>query len=373
MPHKPEYAQRLLRELDLPDHAERILESPKYWDPGFAEVYFDHCEEVLFHDPGAARRLAEIALRLAHSLPEGRGSLPRNQDLLVRACWINGSYWRKVGLPKYAESPYKKALGIKGISNSVRATLYLNLAVLRASQKRFNEAEQLVDRAEKIHQAEGDSKGVGHALSIRGYIYNESGRFADAVPQLGKALSTINPHLDPECGRFHYSATHNLGYAISQCPSPRALGDAQIQLHRARKTIGARRRSVPRYKLYWVEGKALVKLGSTKIGERRFTYAHKGLLELHAFSEAALVELDISVIYRDEGRWDELEELAAKSFERFQELSAGEEALAALSLWLRAVRKRNLEDEILVKVRSTLEEQASCLPPQGTVRRRRRL
>ena len=372
MAHNTEYAQRLLRELDLPANAVQILENPKYADPGFADAYYEHCEEVLFHAPEDALKLAGFALRLAYLLPEGTDPESRqtHQELFVRAYWIMGSAYRKFGRMAEAEGPYRKALRIKGISDSVKAALYLRLAVLRVSQKRYGDALKLIDQAEAIYRAAKDSKGLGHVFITRGYTYNESGRFAEAVPEFTRALSKINPHLDPESGRFHYSATHNLGFAIAECPSPEAVGIAQVHIRKARGLLGGQRRSVPRYKLYWIEGKALIKLGSTQLGERRFLRALKGLLTLGALFEAALVCLDLSGLLRDEERWDELGVVARDTFDRFEQLSADSEAIAALSLWMGAVKARQLGDTLISEVRAQLSDRMRRQPPAGTVRRR---
>ncbi|MCP3959935.1 MAG: tetratricopeptide repeat protein [bacterium] len=278
LPHNTEYAQRLLRELDLPGNAEQILENPKYADPGFAAAFYEHCEEVLFHSPEDALKLAKVALRLAHSLPEGTGPEGKRKhlELFVKACWIVGSAYRKFGRTNEAEGPYRKALGIAGISDAIKAALYLRLAILRVSQQRYEDALKLIDQAERIYRSEKDSKGLGHAFATRGYTYNESGRFAEAISQFTRALSAIDPHLDPESGRFHYSATHNVGFAISQCRSPEAIGAAQIHIREARRLLGDRRRSVPRYKLYWYRRESPDQARINAVGRTSFTPRTQG-------------------------------------------------------------------------------------------------
>ncbi len=59
MAHTKKHAQKLLRE--KPKDPEELLARPHYWDPQFLAVYLEHCDEVLFHDPQAGLKLADVA------------------------------------------------------------------------------------------------------------------------------------------------------------------------------------------------------------------------------------------------------------------------------------------------------------------------
>ena len=85
--------------------------------------------------------------------------------------------------------------------------------------------------------------------------------------------------------------------------------------------------------------------------EKLFEKARKGFLALDAVYESALATLDLSGLLYVQGRWAELEVYAREAFERFREVAADEEALAALKLWLEAVEQKTLGNELLNEVR----------------------
>ncbi len=103
-------------------------------------------------------------------------------------------------------------------------------------------------------------------------------------------------------------------------------------------------------------------------GELRLRKALAGFLKFQVPYEIALVTLDLSALLRFQKRWAELEELSADTFRRFQELREDAEALAALKLWLDAVRSRSLSEELISEVKTALEVR---MRRQGTAGRRR--
>ena len=357
MPLSLDYAKRLLAKVDLKKNPQVVLERPSYWDETPCRLYFEACEELIYQDPEAALKAAEIAPRLAAALPEEDSSegRRRHRDSLIRAYCILGSAYRAVGRPTEAWHPLSRALQVarKEISSKARAMLYRRIAYLKAGQKELEEALKFAEKAKKV--SDGPNY-LGAAYTVRGYVHTKLGRFSKAVRDFGKALSVLDPRKDSssESKRVQYAAVHNLVYAISQSPSPESLGDARFYLRQARKLVPAHRRSLPRYQLYWVEGLILIKLGLGRRGERLLHRARAGFVEVGACFELALIGLSISELFRDEGRWSELQELSAATFHQFKELSADAEAIAALKLWKEAVEGQKLEDKLLSEVGATL-------------------
>ncbi len=370
MAHTEKHARRLLSELEphLPGEAERVLESRSYWDPGFYDLFLEYTEELIFRDPQAGLEVARNAVRLAHTLAEGDTPESRkaHQTRLVRAFGVLGSAYRAAGHPNTAEEQFRAALRLcrnSGFPASVQADLYWRLAVLRAYQKRFDEALKLAADSLKLFRAEGDHCGEGIALTTSGTILAIARRFSQAVSTLSETLGTYK--LPP---RAEYSATQNLGGALSQADNP-DLDTALNHLHRAKQMLGPRR-SVQKSKLHWIEGMIFLRRGSAFIerGEQRLRKALMGFLKFQVPYEIALVSLDLSTLLRFQKRWFELEELAADTYLRFQELREDAEALAALGLWHDAVQSRSLSEELISEVKATLEAR---MRRQGTRRRRR--
>ncbi len=371
MAHTQKHARRLLSELEphLPDGAERVLESRSYWDPGFFDLFLEYTEELIFREPQAGLEVARVTARLVHTLPEGQTAKSRRQHRarIVRAYAVEGSAYRVTGRPDSAEERFRAAARLcRGIGGprSARAELCWRRAELRADQKRYDDALRLTAESVKLYQAAGDLEGVGVALAIRGLVYALDRCFVEAVSTFSEALGTYK--LPP---RAEYSVTHNLGCALSEADNP-DLTMAENHLHRAKQMLGPRR-SVQKSKLHWIEGMIFLRRGSAFVerGEQRLRKALAGFLKFQVPYEIALVSLDLSALLRFQKRWAELEELAADTHRRFRELREDGEALAALNLWLDAVRSRSLSEELISEVKSTLE---SRMRREGVARCRRK-
>ncbi len=369
MAHTQKHARRLFSELEpqLPGGVERALESRSYWDPGFFGLFLEYTEELIFREPQAGLEVAQVAIRLVHSLPEGQTPKSRREHRtrLVRAYAVVGSACRVTRRLDSAEEQFRTAARLcrgAGVPRAARAELCWRRAELCADQKRYDEALKLTSDALRLYRAAGDLQGAGVALAIRGMVYALDRCFAEAVATLSEALGTYR--LPP---RAEYSATHNLGCALSEADNP-DLALAENHLHRAKQMLGPRR-SVQKSRLHWLEGMIFLRRGSAFVerGEQRLRKALAGFLKFQVPYEIALVSLDLSALLRFQKRWLELEELAADTCRRFQELREDGEALAALKLWLDAVRSRSLSEELISEVKSTLEGR---MRREGVARRR---
>lgn len=137
MAHKFDYARRLLRE--LPKQPEKLLRTTKYADPTFLSLFFEHLDEMIFHDPQKALPWTEIAPDLALMAPEEDGPEGRqvNREQLVMAWVIVGGARRSCSDYSSANDAYLKATKIKeseAIGPIVRACSEYRLSYLRCCQ-----------------------------------------------------------------------------------------------------------------------------------------------------------------------------------------------------------------------------------------------
>ncbi len=285
-------------------------------------------------------------------MPKGDGPRKQRQhrETLVKAHAVLAAALRTIGRTDAAESEYELALKIAdsaAISPSARAHLNHRLAVLRTSQKRFAEALALVEEAVELFRREGDDLGLAEALAKRGYVLNEAGRFAEAIPHHGEALRLAGEALrragrrrqPPAAVRVHSAARVNLVDALAQS-SPDSASRAIGLIRAAFRELRGIRRCRERHFCQWIEGKAWLRQGFRRRAAQAFEVAHRGFVRLDAPREIALVSLDLAAEYRHARRWKELEALAADTFDRFRELCGDFEAIAALSLWVDAVQAR---------------------------------
>ncbi len=371
MAHTKKHAQKLLR--DMPEDPEELLARPNYWDPQFLEVYFEHCDEVLFDDPRAGLKLAEVALRLALAALEpdpGGDATPEtkkppadaeqlrwSRELQVRSYVTHASALRATGQLGAAEATYGTArrLAEDGIRPSEEARLKIRLAVLRIDQHKLDEAHELCQEAIEVYESAKDRRRLATAYTILGLAQCTAGDFYEAIESFGEVLA--NPAADE---RASHAAVFNLAYAFTHSTDPGAVVTAQRWIAKARKAIRNQRRTLLRNKLTLIEGKLYLKLGLDRHAERLFRRARNGFMNLGAPFELAMASLDLSTVLHREERWPEFEEMAAETYNRFRELSADTEATAALSLWMDGARTRKLKAKVIAEVSEKVQKRSSC-------------
>ncbi len=354
MPHSTKHAKRLLSELALPEDVRRVVQHPSYWDPQFFKLFVDRCEEQIFREPRVGLQLAAVLPDLALLLPEGHTALERlaHREQLARAHAILGGAYRATNQLDQAEKPYRRALKLaQTCSPTIQADVSQRLAILRASQKRFAEASKLAKRAADFFRNEQRFIDLSGALAAQAFALVEARRFSDALAVASEALCYSDPKVNP---RVHYSATHNFAYAAIHSSDLDAISRAYDAIREARRQITHHRKSIPKFKLYWVEGILLQKLFATRRAEMLFEKARLGFLELGAVYECAVATLDLSGLLFLDGHWKELEEVAREAFITFCDVEADEETVTALRLWLTAIERQHLESALLANVRETV-------------------
>ncbi len=365
MAHPLPYARRLIRQLPA-DPSSMLLESKSYRDPTFIVLYLEQCDEVVFRDPRKGLRWAKPALELVLSFdeqatPETSAVLKRT--LVVRAYATLGSACRATCAFADADAAYQKALAIvraEEIPSVDEANVNVRLAVLRSCQEKGDEALKLVDKAILVYRKH-KHQSLGDALAIRGYILNTTRDYPQAIECLHEALEISEPRKSsPAAQRVYYAASHELAYVVAHTSSIGDLGSAIKAANHARSLIQHLRDSPYKAALDWIVGKAALRLGSTRLAERKYQAARHEFIRLKLPYQLALLGLDISVLYCQEGRWQELEDLAAETYQYFRTLSGNTAALGSLRLWLDAIRAQDLTDKVIEEVQTTLESQVNC-------------
>ena len=365
MPHTLHYARKLVRQLPS-DPSTVLLERRSYLDETFIRLYLQTCDEHIFRDPWKGLRWAKPAPGLAldyeaYFTPETSEVVKRS--LVVRSYAALGSAHRATNGLEDADAAYRMALEIvdsEDLPGVEKANVDHRLAVLRMCQERGEEALALIDGATTVYRRIGHSN-LGDALAIRGYILNEAREFTKAIECLREALEISEPKKRTKAARrVHYAATHELAYAVAHTSNIDDLGDAIKAANHAKSRIRHHRESPHKAALDWIVGRAALRLGSTRLAERRYKSARHEFIRLRLPYELALLDLDISVLYCQEGRWEELEKVAAETYQYFRTYSGSTSGLAALTLWLNAVRAQNLTENVVDEVRAELQSQGRC-------------
>jgi tetratricopeptide (TPR) repeat protein len=324
------------------------------------ETFFDFveaCNELTFENPKEGLELARHAPALAEKVAPGS---KRPALIHMTAYAVLGSAFRAVGNYRDADKAFATAaLHSKTLSDLERAELKRRMTYLRLDQRRVDEARELIDEAIGSYRQDGDLKNrhfLGCCYLARGNIHCETGSMGLAVVDYTESLNHIQLKRDP---KVYYSAVHNLAVALADCRDREALDRALQSLREAQQRVPYRGRHMAKFKLKWLMGLIYTVFGLTRHAVRLLYRARDGLIELGAAYEVALISLDLALVYLDECRpaW-EIEALAAETHRLFRDLSADQEALAALAIWRKAAAEKELTHQIVRTVRATVAERS---------------
>lgn len=358
-----EHIKRLVRELDLPDQADLVIQRSKYWSPAFCWLYFEKCDELIFDDGLAGLQAAEVGPELVALVGRFGQDLEPCPPLELRALGVLGSALRAVGDLARSDRTYLSGLRLlkrEPVPEADKANFLFRLAVLRSLQNRMEEALRLANWSLKAYRESSAAirrRHLGEALTIRGHLYGLVGRTAAAMKDWSEALSCTDPRLRP---RVHHCASHNLAYClvVKGAIDSRSLARVESHLSRARKFLSKRPRSKQKLRLVWLQGIIMMRFGSIRRGEAALTSARRGFIEMEAAFEFSLVSLDLGrYLYRNR-ELAKLKALAVETQQLFRTLCADQQANGALALWKDAILARTVSTEAFSSAWQTVQRRA---------------
>ena len=358
-----EHIKRLIREIDLPDQADLVVQRSKYWTPAFCWLYFEKCDELIFDDSHAGLQAAEVGpelVALVSRFSLEPGPFPHLQ---LRALGVLGSAFRATGDLAQAEETYRAGLQLlerEQVSKADRANFLFRLAVLRSVQNRMDEARHLADGSVRIYRESNEpirQRHLGEALTIRGHLHGLVGNNAAAMKDWSEALSCTDPRTRP---RIHHCASHNLAYSLVEkgAIDSRSLSVVESHLTKARKFLSKRPRSKQKSRLLWLQGIIMMRFGSTRRGEAALKTARRSFLEMDASFEFALVSLDLGRYLYRSLELGKLNALAIETQQLFTTLCADPTANQALAIWKEAVLARTVSIEGFAAAWQSVQQRA---------------
>jgi tetratricopeptide (TPR) repeat protein len=307
--------------------------------------------EAWFTDPARAVELAELAVVIAGRLDVdhyGAGLVEESRALawahLGNASRIASDLRRAEEALQTAESHLERSGG----DALVEAQILSFKASLRNSQGRFDEASGLLDQVIAIYRAAKDRHLEGKTLIKKGMTLGYSGRFAEATRLLRRGLSRIDPAEEP---RLLVSARHNLTLYLEESGQHREALSALEATRGLYLELGERMHLV---RLRWLEGKIARGLGRLDEAEAALREARDAFVERGIGFDAALVSLDLAMVYVQRGETAEIRRLAAEMVPIFESRDVHQEALAALLLVRRAAEAEELNLTLLQRVATFL-------------------
>lgn len=309
---------------------------------GLCQLLLKKSIEAAFEDPALAVRLANLAVRASVQLGEAYDPY-WVMDLRARALAHLGNARRVLGELESAEEAFREARAWLAASTTgnlrVRAEILSFESSLRRAQRRLGEALELIEGALTLYRESGDATGIGKCILKKGKILEEMGRFDEAIALLQEV--EIGPR---QASQLLAYARFNLLVCLTRSGRE---DEAERLLPEVRLLFGDAMPPLNRIRLRWTEG--LIDLGMNRPGpaEAAFREVQREFLDRGMGYDAALVSLDLALLYVREGETTALKRLALELMPVFTSREIHREATAALLVFQHACEEERASTDLV--------------------------
>ena len=317
----------------------------------------ERSREAWFSDPARAVQLADLAVAVAERLDDAHYGLPLAEDARASAWAHLGNASRIASDHQRAEEALQTAEDHQRRSGGDAYTEALILsfkASLRSAQGRYDEATRLLDGAITVYRQARDRHEEGRALIKKGTALGHAGRHSEAVRLIRRGLTRIDLFLEP---RLLVTARHNLIFFMTDGGLYQEAEDSLAETRRLYVELGERMNLV---RLRWLEGKLARELGRLEEAEAALKEARDAFLTDDIAIDAALVSLDLAILYMQRGEITALKDLAAEMRPIFESGDVHPEALAAVLLFQQAAEAEQVTRTLLDQVAARLQRPSAA-------------
>lgn len=343
-----------LTSLPFDEQIGRIDEDPRFQSWAVCQLLLRKSLDAAFEEPSHAVNLAELGSLIAQRLGPAY-DMSWVFDLQARADACLGNARRVLGELRSAETAFRRAEACLAQSSTgspqVRAEVLDLKASLRRDQKRLDEAFHLLEEASALSVATGDEHALGTALLKKAKILEETGDLEAAVDLLRKAAEKIDP---ARSERLSVYALHNLVWTLTTAGRH---DEAMEMLPGVQERFRRFARPMDFLRLRWAEGRLATGLGRRDEAEMTFLAVRQEFLRHGMGYDAALVSLDLAILYAQDRRTEELKRLSAEIGPIFEARDVHREALAALVLFREACQDERLTPQLAAEIAGTLQRE----------------
>lgn len=339
-----------LRRLPARDRTERVETEPRFQTWALCERLCAESEKAAGDHAGRALELAELALRVATLMPGEEAWRSR----------VQGYAWAFVGNARRvasrldpAEDAFERsrALGQAGSeadAGILDETRVLDLeASLRKDQRRFDEALALLDRALEV-STEADA--AERILLKKASTQEQMGDPEAAIATLQAAAPLVDGGRDP---RRLFALRFNLAVNLERLDRH---AEAEALLPEVRELAVRMGNALDLVRVVWLEGRVAAGTGRRRDAVLAFEQAQRDFTAREIAYDAALVSLDLAVLYLEDGRMREVRSLARQMMWIFTSQKIHREALAALRLFCEAAEQEQATAALARRVADYLEK-----------------
>jgi tetratricopeptide (TPR) repeat protein len=303
-------------------------------------------------DPAAVTGLANLAVQIAERLSPARYGEKLVEDARALAWAYLGNAYRIASDLRRAEEAFRVAMEHHrraGEDIFTEAEILSFAASLRISQGRFQQAVRLLDRAIKIYRSGKEWHLEGRALIQKGLALGYGGQYNRAIRLIRSGLSHIDIEREP---RLAVAAQHNLLMYLSESGRHQEAWKTLEKHRHLYVDYGDRMHLV---RLRWLEGAITRDLGRLEEAEAALEEAREAFMELGIGFDAALVSLDLAMVYALRGDHGQVKRLAAEMVPIFESRDVHQEAIAALLIFKQAAEAERVSLELLGRIAAWLQ------------------
>ncbi|MEA2561317.1 MAG: hypothetical protein QOH06_2821 [Acidobacteriota bacterium] len=293
------------------------------------EVLLQLAFELRYRDPREMLRLTKSArFALEETGHPVRYGEALHFDLRARVWAELGNAYRVNEGFQEAEEALETARSLReqGTGDPLLAARIDDLeASLRKAQRRFDEANRLLDRIYRAYTKIGERHLAGRALMKKGINLGLLKRHSAAIRSLKRAIALIDSKRDPQLlAAAHHAVLKTLVDSDDHVEAGKLLLASDLRRKFAGDPLNLLR-------LRWVEAKILAGRGRLKDAEMVLAEVRYGFLEHKLAYVAAVAGLDQAEVMLRQGK--EIHRLAGDILARFEEHAVDPEAVQALMLY----------------------------------------
>jgi tetratricopeptide (TPR) repeat protein len=328
-----------------------VASHARYRSYPFAMELLAECRRGWSDDPSRSEALAELALVVADGLDPEIHPADLVNDLRAEA-WAYIANCRRIrsDLRSVAEAfDLAETFLRQGSGDPLDHATVLDLqASFLIDQRRFTEAEALLDRLVRLYQDADQSHREGRALIKLAKLRREQGRADEAIPLLERAARRIDVGQEPH---LELLVRRNLAAVLAETGRAEEARALLPELRRLARDRASRHEWL---RLLWTEGIVYHRLGHLELAAAALAQARDGFVDLGIGYDAAFASLDLALVRLDAGDRGAVRKLAEEMVPLFASRDLHREALAALALVRQAAEAETLTRQLVETVAAFL-------------------
>jgi tetratricopeptide (TPR) repeat protein len=325
----------------------------RFRNPVLVELLIEESRRQVTVDAFAAHDLAVLAHDVAFRLSQARYGKGWAATLIARATAYQGNALRAAGELRRAEQLLEFAHGYFSREGTldplVTAELHHMLAALRSDQRRFSEAERLLEEARQVYERCGEWQLLGRLLVGQAVAQSEAGQVEKAVATAHEALRTLDLNRDR---KLYLCAEHNLTDYLQELGR---FDEAEARYRRNQALYEEFPEAWIQLRRQWLAGRIARGLHDLGLAEQIFLRLREQFADKELSFHVALVGLDLALVFIAQGRDEGVAQLADEMLPIFLAQDLRREATAALLLFEEAAKKRavtlTMVEELILHLR----------------------